>query len=105
MDDKQKQILLKVARDTIVSAVKRKTAPAAESDDPELHEQCGCFVTIKNQGRLRGCLGQFTSDKPLIELIAQMAVSSATQDPRFFANPVTSAELEELDIAWAAEAG
>ena len=98
MDEARKQILLKVAKDTVTAAIKRQKPVAAKSDDPELNAHCGCFVTLKNQGQLRGCLGQFTSDKPLIELIAEMAAASATRDIRFSAEPVTAGELEQLDI-------
>lgn len=98
MDEARKQILLKVAKDTVTAAIKHQKPVAAKSDDPELNAHCGCFVTLKNQGRLRGCLGQFTSDKPLIELIVEMAAASATRDIRFLAEPVTAGELEQLDI-------
>lgn len=98
MNDAQKQFLLKVARDAAAAVVKRQHPPEAKSDDPELNAHCGCFVTLKNQGRLRGCLGRFTSDMPLINLVGEMAAASATQDPRFFTDPVTSGELDELDV-------
>jgi len=98
MDDTQKQTLLKVARDTVEAVIKRGATPKPTSDDPELNAPCGCFVTLKNHGRLRGCIGQFTSDNPLIELVGQMAKSSATGDPRFFADPITGDELEQLDV-------
>lgn len=98
MNDTQRQTLLKVARDTVEAVITRKRLPKVEADDPELNIHCGCFVTIKNQGELRGCIGQFTSDKPLIELIVDMATASATSDPRFLGNPITAAELEDLDI-------
>jgi AmmeMemoRadiSam system protein A len=35
---------------------------------------------------------------PLIELVVEMAKASATGDPRFFADPITADELEQLDI-------
>jgi AmmeMemoRadiSam system protein A len=98
MNDQQKQTLLKVARDTVEAVVLRKPAPKPESDDPELNAPCGCFVTLKNRGRLRGCIGRFVSDDPLIELIAEMAKSSASSDPRFFADPITVHELNQLDV-------
>ncbi|GAI85248.1 unnamed protein product, partial [marine sediment metagenome] len=66
MDDKQKQTLLKVARDTVEAVIKAEPSQKPQSDDPELNAPCGCFVTLKNQDRLRGCIGQFTSDSPLI---------------------------------------
>ena len=98
MDDKQKQTLLKIARDTVEGVIAKQPAPKPRSDDPELNAPCGCFVTLKNRGRLRGCIGQFISDTPLIELIAEMAKAAATSDPRFFADPIRPVELEQLDI-------
>ena len=98
MDDKQRKTLLKIAKDTIEAVIIGKSIPKAESDDPQLNENCGCFVTIKNGENLRGCIGQFTSDLPLIELVVQMAKASATGDLRFFGNKITPDELAELDI-------
>ena len=69
-----------------------------QTTDPELNAPCGCFVTLKNHSRLRGCIGQFISDSPLIELVGQMAKSSATGDPRFFADPISAGELDQLDV-------
>ena len=98
MNDQQKQTLLKVARDTVEAVVRREPTEKPQSDHPELNAPCGCFVTLKNRGRLRGCIGQFISDSPLVELIAEMAKASATGDPRFFADPITSGELKHLDV-------
>jgi AmmeMemoRadiSam system protein A len=98
MNDTQKKTLLKVASDTVRKVIKRQPIEKPRSDDTELNAHCGCFVTLKNHGRLRGCIGQFTSDSPLIELIAEMAKSSATGDPRFFADPITTNELDKLDV-------
>jgi AmmeMemoRadiSam system protein A len=33
-----------------------------------------------------------------VELVVEMAKASATSDPRFFADPVTADELEQLDV-------
>ncbi len=98
MNDTQKQTLLKVARDTVKAVIRREPTETPQSDDSELNAPCGCFVTLKNHGRLRGCIGQFTSDSPLIELVGQMAKSSATSDPRFFADPISISELDQLDV-------
>ncbi|MFZ0033469.1 MAG: AmmeMemoRadiSam system protein A [Sedimentisphaerales bacterium] len=98
MNDTQKQTLLKVSRDTVKAVIIGEALPKPKSGDPELNARCGCFVTLKNHEQLRGCIGQFTSDKPLIELVVEMAKASATGDPRFFADPITADELEQLDI-------
>ena len=98
MNENQKQTLLKVARDTVEAVIKREPSQKPQSDDPELNAPCGCFVTLKNHSRLRGCIGQFISESPLIELVAEMAKSSATGDPRFFADPINAGELDQLDV-------
>jgi len=98
MNEDQKQTLLKVARDTVEAVITSRPTQKPQSDDPELNAHCGCFVTLKNRSRLRGCIGQFTSEMPLIGLVVEMAKASATGDPRFFADPITSDELEQLDV-------
>jgi len=98
MTEKQKNILLDIARDAVTAAVNGKSVDMPVSDDPDLNVECGCFVTLKNRGNLRGCLGQFTSDKPVIELISEIAGASASKDIRFRGNPITPDELDDLDI-------
>lgn len=47
-------------------------------------------------GDLRGCIGHVTGDRPLGEVIRQVAVSAAQNDPRF--PPVTPEELADLHL-------
>ncbi len=98
MTDEQKNVLFGVVRDSVKAVVTVTPSPNPKSDDPELNEHCGCFVTLKNRGRLRGCLGNFVSEVALIELVAEMASASASSDPRFVGDPVTAGELEHLDV-------
>jgi len=98
MNEMQRQTLLKVAKDTVEAVINGRSIALPKSDDIELNAHCGCFVTLKNHDRLRGCIGQFTSEGPLIELVAEMAKASATGDPRFFADPITAGELKDLDV-------
>lgn len=72
--------------------------PSFSCETPELQIKAGCFVTLHNKGMLRGCIGTFTSDKPLWKTVAEIAVSSATRDVRFAGNPITNSEVPELDI-------
>ena len=88
--------LLKIARDTIVSYVTSRELPAVENSSEGLNLKSGCFVTIKKKGELRGCIGNFVSDKPLYKLVQEMAVSAATRDPRFY--PMKSQDLEDFEI-------
>ena len=89
MNDSQKHALLKVARDTVEAVIARKRLPMVEADDPDLATHCGCFVTLKNGDQLRGCIGQFIADRPLVNMVLEMAKSSATSDPRFLSDPIT----------------
>jgi AmmeMemoRadiSam system protein A len=98
MDDAQRRTLLGVAREAVKATVAGTSLPAPRSDDPALNAPCGCFVTLKTRGRLRGCIGQFISDRPLIELVVEMAEASASRDPRFFDHPLTVGDLAHLEI-------
>jgi AmmeMemoRadiSam system protein A len=99
LTDVQKQILLRTAKQTVEAAVNRGPVPAVEkTNDPALLAECGCFVTLKNNDDLRGCIGNFTADQPLIEMVREMAVASARHDTRFAGNPIRPAELPKLDI-------
>jgi len=97
MTDKQKKSLLRVARRVIESAIRHTSVGQFNSEDPVFNEHRGCFVTIHNQGQLRGCIGIFQSDKPLLKNVVDMA-AEATRDSRFTTNPITPAELDQIDI-------
>jgi AmmeMemoRadiSam system protein A len=98
MDDAQRDTLLGIARDTVKAVIAGAPLPKPQSDEPALTACCGCFVTLKSRGNLRGCIGQFTSDRPLLELVVEMAEASASKDPRFFGHPLTARDLRDLDI-------
>lgn len=93
---KDQQLLLTIARTTIDSYISNKSVPALPEANPALEEQRGCFVTIKKDGALRGCIGTFTSDKPLRQTVQEMAVSAATRDPRFY--PMKQTDLADYHL-------
>ncbi|HUT35561.1 MAG TPA: AmmeMemoRadiSam system protein A [Planctomycetota bacterium] len=93
-----RQRLLRIARASVEAAVRRTPSPPAHSDDPELQAQRGCFVTLTTAGRLRGCLGCFTTSRPLWKAVAEMARASATEDMRFFGAQLTPTDLPHLRI-------
>lgn len=97
LNEAQRHEILCIARDTVRATVLGSPLPRPQSDDPALTALCGCFVTLKNHGRLRGCIGQFTSDKPLVASVVEMARSAASSDPRFLADPIKARELDRLD--------
>ena len=91
-----KSTLLSIARQAIEEYVRNNKLELAPSDDPTLNEKRGCFVTIRQTGNLRGCIGVFTSEKPLYQEVAEMAISAATRDPRF--RPMTEKELGNFTL-------
>ena len=97
MNDEQKKTLLKIVRKVIEATVKGQPVGTIEADDPVFKERRGCFVTIHNHGRLRGCIGQFQPQSSLLDIACDMA-RAATRDSRFIMDPVTEAELPKIDI-------
>jgi uncharacterized protein len=93
---KEQKELLQIARDTIVTVINTGKSPTTKTDSPALNVESGCFVTIKQQGKLSGCIGNFISDKPLYKLVQEMAVSAATRDPRFY--PMKVHDLDNFDL-------
>ncbi len=59
----------------------------------------GVFVTLHLNGRLRGCIGRFTSDKSLHSTIREMALSAAFDDPRFPALSAKEASNVEIEVS------
>ena len=73
------------------------TAGAGSGGLPEVFTMyCGAFVTLHSRGKLRGCIGNMTGVRPLLDTIKQMAEASAFEDPRF--SPLSAKELPEADI-------
>ncbi|MDR1535494.1 MAG: AmmeMemoRadiSam system protein A [Planctomycetota bacterium] len=66
-------------------------------DRPGLGERRGCFVTLKKDGRLRGCLGCFTAAAPLYLTAAAYARHSALDDYRFAGNRLRPEDLPEIE--------
>lgn len=64
---------------------------------PEFTVRRGCFVTLKQNGHLRGCIGTTEPwQENLASEIKHNAIAAGTQDPRF--PPVRAEELDSLTI-------
>jgi len=59
----------------------------------------GVFVTLNLDGRLRGCIGRFTSNSSLYSTIREMARSAAFNDPRFPALSRREAPRVEIEVS------
>jgi AmmeMemoRadiSam system protein A len=90
--------LMSLARAAVEAAVTRAPKPVVEDASGILGEMRGCFVTLTNAGRLRGCIGTFTPQLPLGEQIVEMGIAAAVEDPRFWSDRITPAELENVTI-------
>lgn len=88
--------LLALAREAIIRYVREGTIPSRVAPEPDLQGHPGCFVSIKMNGALRGCIGSFISDKPLYKLVQEMAIAAATRDPRFY--PMKPADLTDFSL-------
>jgi uncharacterized protein len=94
--NREKQLLLELARRALTMAVERRESLDSLPHDPELGESFGAFVTLRKRGRLRGCIGQIGAERSLVEVVAHCAKSAALEDPRF--EPVRVEELREIEI-------
>ncbi len=88
--------LLIIAREAITHKINGDDYSPTPREEKALNERSGCFVTIKQSGKLRGCIGNFQSQQPLFREVATMAEAAATQDPRF--QPMTSKEIDNFNL-------
>ena len=97
--DEEKAHMLATARASIYSALGLEY----DGDDSPVgilkEEGYGVFVTLHLNGRLRGCIGRFTSSVSLHETIQEMAQSAAFSDPRFPALSKKEAPLVDIEIS------
>ena len=88
--------ILKFARQVVVEAVTLGRLPEHIPTEGIFSERRGVFVTLRNEGRLRGCIGVVEADTPLGDSVARCAAGAALQDPRFA--PMRAADLSHLQI-------
>lgn len=126
MDDKitvkEGKYLIGIARNAITTYIKEKKVINIPEDTPnKLKLALGAFVTINKVNKineinkvnevntiskiaedfetikeLRGCIGYVEPIKPVIEAVIDVAISAATNDPRF--PPIKESELCEIEL-------
>ena len=92
----EKQVLLRIARQAVVQGVQTGVEYIEPREEKALNLRNGCFVTIRQNGQLRGCIGNFQSELPLFREVARMALAAATRDPRFY--PMKETDLEYFTV-------
>jgi len=91
----EKRQLLEIARKSVESAVKEDKAYGLPANLPaSLMRDRGAFVTLKENGELRGCIGYTVAMQPLAETVRDVAAFAALRDTRF--RPVAASELPLL---------
>lgn len=71
--------------------------PVDPRDYPQdLRDPRACFVTLRREGGLRGCIGELEAHRSLIESVADRAFQAAFRDPRF--SPLRADELRGLEL-------
>lgn len=96
----QEDDFVQLARKTIEDYVRTGKKIRMPEGLPQemLGRRAGVFVSIKKEGRLRGCIGTIQAVRPSIaEEIIENAVSAAVRDPRF--SPIKPEELDKLTIS------
>lgn len=100
LTEEERSLALRLARAAIADQFCRQgDADEAIQKTPPgeaLNARLGLFVTLHKAGELRGCIGNFRSEKPLYENIKDMARAAAFKDPRFA--PVQPHELPKIHI-------
>ncbi len=94
--DQEKKAMIATARQAICSALRLDYDGDARPVGILKEKGYGVFVTLHMKGRLRGCIGRFTSDDTLSETIREMAQSAAFHDPRF--PSLSRNEAHQIDI-------
>ena len=92
----ERNLLLDLARQAVVSAVMRAPSPEMKEVPSRLSEKQACFVTLTCNGALRGCVGHLTPRLPLSQAVIESARNATMHDPRF--PPVQTTETDGLRI-------
>ena len=87
--------MLAYARESIVTHLS-EDVNHTEPEFEHMGDELGVFVTLRKGINLKGCVGKIFADCSLKDSLKDMAISSATRDPRFF--PVDLKEMNSISI-------
>ena len=84
LSDNDGEILVKTARSAVTEyLMTRKKIVLQEDFKSRFSYNSGVFVTLNKAIELRGCVGFPTPEKKLYQSLVDVAIASATEDPRF----------------------
>ena len=92
----ERRFLLDLARRAVAGQVGAGPTVSEVPDHAPFQRPAAAFVTLRKHGELRGCIGTLRYDRPLWQVVRDMAVRAASADPRF--SPVRREELNALTV-------
>ena len=92
----EKKKLLALARNTVTEYVTNGKSSEPEVKNQKFRTEGAVFVTIKENGSLRGCIGHIQAIMPLYQSIMRNAVAACSSDPRF--PPMKKEDLKDMEI-------
>jgi len=98
LDANDRRRLLALARLTIEEAVSGRRAGSSADFEPSgpTAQPAAAFVTLRERGELRGCIGLLRFEVPLWRNVREAAVAAALHDPRF--QPLQQHELAAVEL-------
>ena len=98
LSTEQESAILRAASELVAAAVNGKQPAQSDTTIGGMagHPVHGVYVSLKRDGRLRGCCGFTGTKTTLLEGLQYSSQRTATEDPRM--PPVSASELEFLDI-------
>ncbi|MGC8667662.1 MAG: AmmeMemoRadiSam system protein A [Chthonomonadales bacterium] len=98
LSSEEKSFLLQLARRTLEQYLRYGRLPHVRPEElsPGLLVPARCFVTLRENGELRGCVGSMVASEPLYVAVMQSAIAAAIRDTRFY--PVDASELPDIVI-------
>lgn len=97
MNTQEGRILLPIARAAIAGAL--NIPHSADESAGWLSEHGACFVTLTQEGELRGCIGTLQAHRPLLADVKNNAVAAALHDPRFMPLSRDEFDITEIEIS------
>jgi hypothetical protein len=98
VSDQERKFLLTLARKSLLCAATNGAHPDFNPADvsPNLSKTRACFVTLTENGALRGCIGHILPQEPLYQAVMDNTQNAARRDPRF--PPVQADEVDKIKI-------
>jgi len=88
--------LLKLARKTLEVHFDKKELEVSKNIKKKFSEKKACFVTLIENGELRGCVGSLYARQALWKDVIENSINAAFNDSRF--PELTSEELKKIKI-------